>query len=77
VLAAVIEAEGIEPSDDELLAAIEEAGPTDGTSPKKLLERLRSTGRVDALKEDLAQRSAVELITSSAKPVPLVETTGS
>ena len=39
------------------------------TSPKKLLERLKSAGRLDALKEDLAQRKALDLVTESAKPV--------
>ena len=71
VLAAIIEAEGIEPSDDEVLAAVEEAAADGGgrVSPKKLLERLKSTGRLDALKQDLAQRKALDLIADSAKPV--------
>jgi trigger factor len=68
VLAAIIAAEGIEPSEEELLEAVGEAA--EGTSPKKLLERLRSAGRLEALKEDLAQRRAVELVAESAKPVP-------
>jgi trigger factor len=41
----------------------------EGTSPKKRLERLKSAGRLDALKEDLAQRRALDLVTESAKPV--------
>ena len=45
------------------------AGRRGGASPKKLLERLKSAGRLDALKEDLAQRSALDLVTESAKPV--------
>jgi trigger factor len=69
VLTAIIEAEKIEPTEDELLAAIEESGAGDGTAPKKVLDRLRSTGRLDQLKEDLAQRKAVELVTDSAKPI--------
>jgi trigger factor len=73
VLAAVIEAESIEPSDDELMQAVEEAagsGPG-STSPKKLLERLKSSGRLDTLKEDLAQRKALDLIAESAKPITI------
>ena len=72
VLAAVIEAEGIEPTDEEVLAAVEEAAADgDGrVSPKKLLERLKSTGRIESLKQDLAQRKALDLIADSAKPVP-------
>ena len=49
VLAAIIEAEGIEPTEEEVLEAVEQAageGPA-RTSPKKLLERLKSTGRLD------------------------------
>ena len=69
VLAAVIEAESIEPSEDELLEAV--AGAAEGTSPKKLLERLKSAGRLEALKEDLAQRKALDLIAESAKPIPV------
>ena len=68
VLAAIIEAEGIEPSEDEIMEAVGQAADG-GTSPKKLLERLKSAGRLDALKEDLAQRKALDLVTESAKPV--------
>src|SRR4051812_2822862 len=67
VLAAIIEAEAIEPSEEELLEAVGQAA--EGTSPKKLMERLKSAGRLDALKEDLAQRRALDLVTESAKPV--------
>src|SRR4051812_26426732 len=67
VLAAVIEAEGIEPTEEQLLEAVGQAA--DGSSPKKLLERLKSAGRLDALKEDLAQRQALDVVTESAKPV--------
>jgi trigger factor len=71
VLAAIIEAEGIEPTDEEVLEAVEEAaGDGPGrTSPKKLLERLKSSGRIDAVKEDLAQRKALDLVADSAKPI--------
>jgi trigger factor len=70
VLAAIIEAEGIEPSEQEILEAVEQAAGEGGgkTSPKKLLERLKSTGRLDTLKEDLAQRKALDLIVESATP---------
>ncbi len=74
VLAAIIEAEGIEPTEEELLEAVGQAA--EGTSPKKLLERLKSAGRLDALKEDLAQRRALDLVAESAKPVP-AESAGS
>ena len=69
VLAAIIEAEGIEPSEDEVLEAVGQAAAEGQGSPKKLLERLKSAGRLDALKEDLAQRKALDLVADSAKPV--------
>jgi trigger factor len=68
VLAAIIEAERIEPSEEELLEAVGQAADG-GDPPKKLLERLKSAGRLDQLKEDLAQRKALDVITESAKPV--------
>ena len=71
VLAAVAEAESLEPSEDEMLEAVSEAAPPgEKVAPKKLLERLRSNGRLDSLKDDLAQRKALDLVTESAKPVP-------
>jgi trigger factor len=70
VLAAIVEAEGIEPTDEEVLEAVEGAAG-ERTSPKKLLARLRSTGRIDALKEDLAQRKALEIVAESAKPISI------
>ena len=70
VLAAVAEAENLEPSEDEMLEAVAEAAPPgERMSPKKLLERLRSNGRLDALKDDLEQRKALDLIAGSAKPI--------
>jgi trigger factor len=71
VLAAIIEAESIEPTDDEVLEAVEQAaGDGEGrVSPKKLLERLKSSGRIDSLKEDLAQRKALDLVADAAKPI--------
>jgi trigger factor len=73
VLAAIIEAEGIEPSDDEVREAVEEAaGDGPGrVSPKKLMERLKSSGRIDQLKQDLAQRKALDLIAEAAKPISI------
>ena len=71
VLAAIVEAEGIEPTEEELLEAVGAAtgGTEERVSPKKLLERLKSAGRLDALKEDLAQRRALDVVAESAKPI--------
>jgi len=82
VIAAIAAAEGIEVSDEELLEAIEpaaraqaeEAGASgEEMEPEKLLERLRSQGRLDALRDDLAQRRAIELIAEEATPISVEE----
>jgi trigger factor len=69
VLAAVVEAEGIEVTDEELLESLERPAAADRTSPKKLLERLRSSGRLDSLRDELAQRKAIDRIADAAKPI--------
>ena len=69
VLAAVVAAESIEPAEDEVLAALEQAAPSESTSTKKLLERMKSAGRLDALKAELAQAKALDLLAESAKPI--------
>src|SRR5215218_3197126 len=69
VLAAVVAAESIEPPADEVLESLEQAAPSEGTSAKKLLERMRSAGRLDAFKAELAQRKALDLLAESAKPI--------
>jgi len=69
VLAAVVAAEGIEPSEDEVLAALEEAAPEERTSAKKLLERMKSANRLDAFKAELANRQALDLLAESATAI--------
>jgi trigger factor len=70
VLAAVVEAEGIEPSDADVLAALEhEATHHQNTTPEKLRKRLADSGRLDEVVEDLAARQAVDLLASEAKPI--------
>jgi trigger factor len=69
VLAAIAEAERLEPTEEEMLEAVQQAtSPGERVSPKKLLERLRSNGRLDSLKDDLSQRKALDLVAESAKP---------
>ncbi len=69
VLAAVVEAESIEPSEEELLAALAHSAEHDNTTPAKLLERLRAAGRAETLAADLATRSAADLLVAEAKPI--------
>jgi trigger factor len=69
VIAAVIEAEGIEPSDGDVLAALQASATRENTTPEKLRERLESAGRIDELREDLAQRQAIDLLVEHANPI--------
>jgi trigger factor len=70
VLAAFIEAEDIQPSEGDLLDALQESAAQQGVAPEKLRKRLEQAGRLDELVEDLAQRRAVEVIAERATPVP-------
>jgi len=76
VLAAVVEAEGIEVSDEELIDALREAAAEPGRPPpsekalQRSLKKARSQGTDQALREDIAMRKAVDLIVENAKPIP-------
>jgi trigger factor len=69
VLAAVVQAEKIEPSDEQLLEALAPAAERDGAKPEKLLERLRKNGRLESLREEVAIRQAMELLVREAKAI--------
>ncbi len=69
VLAAVVEAEGIEPTDDELIEALAHSAEHENTTPEKLLERLREANRLEALRRDIASRTAVDVLAESATPI--------
>jgi trigger factor len=75
VLNAIVKAEGIEVSEDEVEQALRAAAtPADGEQVsekqlKRALKRARSQGAEDALREDIAMRKAVDLIVESAKPI--------
>jgi len=71
VLSAVVAAEGIEPSEQDLLQAVAPTAEREGITPEQVLAQLREAGRVEELREDLAARQAVELIVARAKPIPL------
>ena len=70
VLAAIVAAEGIEPSDDDLAEALAPDAERSRTSTGKLLERIKSAGRLDALREDVAHAKALDVVVDSAKAVP-------
>ena len=52
-----------------MLEALEPAAERDGTTPQKLLEQLRKTGRLERAREDLATRQAIDLLVREAKPI--------
>ena len=69
VLAAVVEAEGIEPTEQELQEALEPVASRDDVDAAELVERLRKSGRLDQLREDVATRQALERLVAEAKPI--------
>jgi trigger factor len=71
VVAAIIEAEGLEASDQEILEALAPTAQREGTTPKKVFDRLKSAGRLDDLREEVLARKAIDLVADSAKPIPL------
>jgi trigger factor len=70
VLTAIVAAEGIEPSEQELLEALTPIAEREEVEPQKLLEELRRAGRLDEVSEDLAAREAIDLIASRAVAIP-------
>jgi trigger factor len=70
VVTAIAEAEGIEVSDEEMVEALEHSAEHERTTPEKLLERLRQSGRDSMVREDIRARKAIELVADSAKPIP-------
>jgi trigger factor len=69
VLAAVVEAESIEPSDGDILDALAESAVREKVEPEKLRAQLEKAGRLDELREDLAQRAALDFLVEAAKPI--------
>lgn len=71
VIAAVVAAEQIVPSEEDLLEAVAPTAEREGIESQKLLEELRKSGRLEDVREDLAARQAVELIAAEARPIPV------
>ncbi|MGH2780679.1 MAG: trigger factor [Thermoleophilaceae bacterium] len=73
VLAAIVEAEGIEASDAEVTEAMREAAGPDASDKqvKRALKRARQQGAEEALREDIAMRKAVDLLVETARPIPV------
>jgi len=73
VLTALIAAEQITPSDEELLEALTPSAEREGMSAEKLLERLRKNDKIGRLREELATRQAIDLLVREAKPIGIEE----
>ncbi len=73
VVTAIAEAEGIEVSEEEMVEALEHSAEHERTTPEKLLERLRKSGRESMVREDIRARKAIDLVAEAAKPIPKEE----
>jgi trigger factor len=71
VLAAIVEAEGIEATEEEFLEALAHPAEHERTTPEKLLKKLREKGRDAMVDEDIRFRKAIDLVSESAKPIPI------
>ena len=71
VLAAIVDAEGIEATEEELLEALAHPAEHERTTPEKLLARLREKGRDAMIDEDIRFRKAIDIVAEGAKPIPL------
>jgi trigger factor len=69
VLAAIVEAEGIEPSDGDVREALEPTAERQGTTVDKLFDQLRASGRLDRIRGEVANRQAIEKLVAEAKPI--------
>jgi trigger factor len=69
VLTAIVAAEQIVPSEEDLLEAMGPVAEREGVEPEKLLEDLKRAGRLEEVREDLAARQAVEFVAERARPI--------
>jgi trigger factor len=70
VIAAVVEAEDIQPADGDVLEALQPTAVRENSTPEKLFERLQQAGRLDELRADLAQSQAVDFLAEQARAIP-------
>jgi trigger factor len=71
VLAAIADAEEIEVSEEEMVEALAHSAEHERTTPEKLLERLRESGRDTMIRDDIRFRKAIDLVAEAATPIPL------
>jgi trigger factor len=73
VVTAIAEAEAIEISEEEMVEALAHSAEHERTTPEKLLERLRKSGRDAMVREDLRAQKAIELVAAAARSIPKQE----
>jgi trigger factor len=73
VLTAIVDAERISPTEEQVLEALAPTAEREGVGADKLLGDLRANGRLEELSEDLAARMAVELVAARAKPISVAQ----
>ncbi len=69
VVTAIVDAEKIAPSEQQLADALTQASDQEGVTPAALVERLRDSGRLQEALDDLAARMAIDLICDEATPI--------
>jgi trigger factor len=70
VLAAIVEAEHLVPSDGDVLDALQASAARENSTPEKLRAELEKAGRLDDLVDDLAQRAALDLLVEQTTAIP-------
>ncbi len=70
VIAAVVQAEGIEPSDGDVLDVLQASAAQEKIAVEKLRDKLEQQGRLGEIRDDLAQRQALDLLVEHATAVP-------
>lgn len=69
VLAAIVEAEGIEPTDEQVLEALEPTAERSGSTAAEVFEQLRKGDRLEQVRQEVAGRQALELLVREANPI--------
>jgi trigger factor len=69
VLSAIVDAEGIEPTDEQVREALEPSAERQGTTVEQLFDQLRDAGRLDRFRREVAIRQAIDLLVAEAKPI--------
>ena len=69
VLVAIVAAEGIEPTDDELREALAPTAERASQPVDEVFEQLRKSDRLERIREEVANRQALDLLVREAKPI--------